>query len=206
MPQPVEIVQCPCPTCSSMLTPPYPGGGRVVCPQCRWTGEIYLFKRFPLDTAAAESALPEDATCIHHPTKKATAICAGSGDYICSLCAVEVNGETFSAEYLNKAGKAKFGKAFDRYLPRPDSVIYLLAITILIPGVDYVTFPLACVWIPYAFFLYFKALRMRRENDLFRIVMPRYRMVTIPIYLTLIGLAWLGVAIAVLVAVLSRRS
>lgn len=206
--RPIEILQWPCPICGGTLTPPYPVGGKTVCPKCRWTGDAFLFKRLPIAVTAAESALPEDSACIHHPTKKATAICAGSGDYICSLCAIDVDGQTFSAEFLNKnkLGKAKLGKAFDRYLPRPDSHIFVLIVcSIFVPYVDFVLLAGACFWIPYAFHLYFKALRLRRENELFNRVMPKSRVVTIPIYLSLIGLGWVAGVICLVVVLLTRR-
>src|SRR3712207_1092454 len=79
-----------CPSCRAPLDPPAPG--RTLCPRCDWRGEAYLFTAKVLAVEAAEAALPDDATCAHHPRKRATAVCAGTGDYVCSLCAVELEG------------------------------------------------------------------------------------------------------------------
>jgi hypothetical protein len=199
----IPDVRCPNPLCRAPLSPPY--NGPIECGMCRWKGELYVFDPLPVAVEHAEQALPEDSCCIHHPTKKAAAICAGTGDYICTLCAVELNGETYSAAYLDTAGKEKIGKAFDRYLERPDNTIVTLLICCFIPYVNFVLIPTAFVWIPYAVFLYFKCLRMRRENPLFARVFGKARVVTIPILLGVFSLAWVGVVIAILAALLSHH-
>src|SRR4051812_44560983 len=122
MTQALPIDYFVCPGCSVRLTPETSGATR--CPHCKWRGDAYLFAPKPLDVSQAEMALPEDAACLHHPRKKATAVCAGTGDYICALCAVEIEGQTFSAAFLDKGGKEKAKKAFDRTLPRPDRHVY----------------------------------------------------------------------------------
>jgi hypothetical protein len=196
--QPIDLAECRCPVCSGVIRPST-NGGATACPMCRWTGDVFLFKRFPVDARSAEAALPEDATCIQHPTKKATAICAGTGDYICALCAIDVNGQTYSAQYLSNKGKDTASKAFDRYLPRPDNTAYLLIVcSIIAPYVNAVLLATAGFWVPYAFYVYTKSLRMRRENDLFRRAMPTSRVFTIPIGLGIIGLCWIAMVIALL--------
>ena len=101
-----------CPGCSNILDTV--GQVRLRCPICKWVGDVYLFTPKVLDIEPAKLALPDDAACLHHPRKKAVAVCAGTGDYICSLCAVELNGQTYSANYLEGAGKQLAGSAFDR--------------------------------------------------------------------------------------------
>lgn len=190
----MSITQFHCPSCRSALEPV--SEGPTQCPACNWRGEAYFFTPLAVNVAAAEVALPDDATCIHHPRKKANAICAGTGDYICTLCEVQINGQSYSAEYLNTAGKEKIGKAFDRYLPRPDSQVLLYLLLVFVPGVNYIIVPFAFIWIPHSFFLYRKALRLRRENPLFARVVGTGRLITIAILLTVISLAWIaGVAI-----------
>src|SRR5689334_5511439 len=130
------ITQFSCPRCDSVLSPPSQGATR--CPGCGWKGEAYLFSPAAMEVQTAEHALPDDATCIHHPRKKAIAVCAGTGDYICSLCAVDLDGETFSAQYLGAAGKQKAGRAFERNLPRPDSQVVLYLLMPFIPYVNFV--------------------------------------------------------------------
>jgi hypothetical protein len=181
-----------CPFCGRQIDAA--GDGATRCLSCGWRGEIYFFNPLPIQVEHSEQALAEDATCLHHPTKKAVAVCAGTGDYICALCAVELNGETFSAAYLNTTGKdqtSKASKAFARYLDRPDSLIISLIVACFIPYVNFIFAPTSIFWIPYAFYLYAKALRMRRTDPIFRRVMGMGRVITIPILLGLLSLGWI---------------
>jgi hypothetical protein len=178
-----------CPTCFGLL--PSPVAGPTECLHCRWRGEAYAFPARQLQVDQAEAALPEDAACAHHPRKRATSVCAGTGDYICPLCAVEIDGQTYGAAYLAAGGKAKAAQAFDRTLPRPDNYIYTYLICIFIPYVNVIVIPFAFVWVPHAFVLYVRALRMRRENPLFARLMGRGRVIAIPILLTLVSVLWL---------------
>jgi hypothetical protein len=177
-----------CPSCNARLTPP--GQGLIKCPGCAWTGEVYLFRARPVTVDAGEAALPEDAACIHHPRKRATAVCAGTGDYICALCAVEIGGQTFGAAYLAAGGKDKAAQAFDRTIPRPDNQIATYLICLFVPYVNFILIPFAFIWIPHAFFLYFKALRLRRENPLFARLMSRSRVILLPILLGIVSALW----------------
>jgi hypothetical protein len=154
-----------------------------------------------LDVRTAEVALPEDATCIHHPRKKATTVCAGTGDYICSLCAVELHGQTYSAQYLATAGKALASKAFDRYLPRPDSRVALALLLLFIPGLNYLFF----LWIPYGFYNLVQAWRLRKQDDLFRRLVGSGRLVWLGILLSLISLVLAVIAVAVIIAIINRQ-
>jgi phage FluMu protein Com len=192
MAQAFAISDFVCPRCGTTLAPADPAETETRCPNCRWVGQVYLFQRMPVNSIAAESALPEDATCMHHPRKIATAICAGTGDYICSLCTIDLNGQTYSADYLNNGGKETLGKAFSRTLPRPDSQIRLYLVGLfIIPYVDIILAIFAFLWIPHAFMLYSKALRMRREDKLFARVMSKSSVIGLPILLSLVGLGWI---------------
>jgi hypothetical protein len=182
-----------CPICSQPLEDRI--GARAFCMACGWKGQAYVFTPLPIVVEHAEHALPEDATCMHHPTKKATAVCSGTGDYICSLCAIELNGRTYSAEYLNNKGKDEVGKAFDPYLARPDSQIIMCLYCCFIPYLNVVFVPTAFVWIPWSVFLYVKALRMRRTNPIFARAMGMGRVIGIPIWLGIFAAGWIiGVA------------
>ncbi len=192
-----------CPGCS--ITLDTATQGRIRCPQCYWTGEVYTFAPRIVEVEAAALALPEDATCLHHPRKKAVAVCAGTGDYVCSLCAIELNGQTYSADYLNGAGKEMAGKAFDRVLPRPDSRILLYMLLCFIPYVNVIFITFAFIWIPHAVFLYFKAIRLRRDSEILRRVIGRGSLIAIPILLGIFSLAWIGGVIAIIVAIMQQR-
>ena len=184
----------PCPTCSAMLSTPAPGA--TACPRCGWAGEAYLFNPKPITAAAAEMALPDDAACLHHPSKRATAVCAGTGDYICSLCSVEIEGNTYSAQYLDAGGRAKAAKAFDRKLPRPDRYIYTYLILLFVPYVNFILIPFTFLWVPHAYILYRRALKERRENPLFARLMSKRDVIVLPTLVSIVAIAWLAGVIA----------
>ena len=199
MPATQQIIsQFTCPGCSAILMPT--GHGATRCLSCGWRGEAYLFTPSMIVASGAEAALPDDATCIHHPSKKATAVCSGTGDYVCSLCAVDINGQTYSAEYLNGAGKATVGKAFDRRLRRPDSQARLYMVLFLIPYANVV----GAFLIPHGFILYARALRLRREDELFARLMSKTSVVLLPILLSLIGLFWIFIIVVLTMTILRQ--
>ena len=107
-----------CPHCKTQLETP--SGVESYCPRCQWTGTAHLFHAIPVTAQRAEEALPDDATCTHHPAKMAVTVCEGTGDFVCALCHVELDGRSYSIQYLDKGGRDKAAKAFDRYLNRPD--------------------------------------------------------------------------------------
>src|SRR3569623_704123 len=120
-----------CPKCAWAYAPAQPGA--TECPHCHWRGKAYTFSPRQVEIVSAETAIADDAACLHHPRKKAVAVCAGTGDYICSLCAIELNGTTYSAQYLNAGGKETVGKAFDRTIKRPDTQVYTYLLCCFIP-------------------------------------------------------------------------
>jgi hypothetical protein len=192
-----------CPGCNASLDLVL--RGRVRCSRCQWVGDTYSFNPRVLEVQESVGALPEEATCIHHPRKKAVAVCAGTGDYVCALCAIELNGQTYSAEYLNTAGKTLALSAFDRTLPRPDSQIMLYLLCCFIPYVNVIFLAFAFIWLPHAVFLYLKLLRARRENEILRRVVGTGRVIAIPILLGIFTLAWIGGIVAIAITLMNRR-
>jgi hypothetical protein len=191
-----------CPGCASILSLAQPGPTR--CPRCGWKGEAYQFSPKEVDVTAAATALPDEATCLHHPTKKATAVCAGTGDYICSLCAIDVNGQTYSAQYIESGGKEKVGGAFAQTLPRPDRRIHVYLLLLFVPYIDVIFLLGAFLWIPHSFVLYARALQMRREDPIFARLMGTTSVVLLPIVLALVGIGWLVGVAALVVFLLSK--
>jgi hypothetical protein len=185
-----------CPSCLTTLSSL--AQGDTSCPRCGWKGEVFTFSPSELQIEAAEAALPDEATCINHPSKKATTVCAGTGDYICSLCAIEVKGQTYSAQYIDTTGADNLKAAFKQTYSRPDRRINLFLISVLIPGVNYVTVPFAFLWIPYCFVLYRRAMKMRREDPLFEQLMGTSYVVIIPILLVLFAIGWLVGAVSLI--------
>lgn len=138
-----------CPKCGAQNSPASLDNEWNQC-RCGWKGRVYLFRPIKYDAAQPEQALPENAACAHHPDKKAVAVCEGSGNYICALCVVEIDGKTYSVQHVDAKGKASFGKSFDRTMKRPD--YYIPAILLF--------FGLAPFLFPFLIILY---LRMRRQ-------------------------------------------
>jgi hypothetical protein len=204
MPEAIAITGFVCPRCGQALKADQPSQPSIACVRCNWIGEAYHFWRLPADVTSAEAALPEDAVCIHHPRKKAVAVCAGTGDYICSLCAIELNGQTFSAEYLSNAGRATLSRAFDRFLPRPDSYVMTYFICYFIPYVDFALALFAFLWLPHCVILYRRALQMRKENEIFRRAMGSQRVIAIPILIGLGAIVWL-VSVGLVIAYWSGK-
>ena len=175
-----------CPGCTTRLEPQQ--GDREVCSSCGWTGSVMLFRPVDLHVDEAEEALPEDAVCVHHPTKRAVAVCSGTGDYICSLCSIEVEGQTFSAAFLNTKGKKQTRKMFDRYLARPDSTVVLFLLLCIFPGVNVYWALGTPVWLPLGFMKLAGARRLRRENPLMSRLISPARLVLLSVLLTLFAI------------------
>ena len=154
-----------CPRCGRNLLPE--AEGATSCPSCRWHGEAYLCNPVAVEIEAAKAVLPDDAACVHHPTKQAVAVCAGSGDYVCSLCAVPLDGETYSAQYLSKGGKKKAEKAFERRLARPDRELSLCLVLCLL-----VVFA-APICLPLAIRSLVRMIRQRRTDPVYRRIVGR---------------------------------
>jgi hypothetical protein len=156
---------------------------------------VQRFNPRPLTLDQPEQALPDEAVCAHHPNKRAEAICAGTGDYICSLCAVTVNGQTFSATYLNRpdAQQQMAGK-WEQDLPRPDRRIRWLILLSIFPYCQAVAAPIFLIW---AGFEYVRMLRMRKAHPLYARLVSQSVVVIAPILILLVAGIWLAVAAAI---------
>ncbi|MFO7898495.1 MAG: hypothetical protein R6V58_05485, partial [Planctomycetota bacterium] len=173
-----QVTEFTCPRCRRVLEPPE-NRELVRCAVCSWKGRVRLFRPLEMRVEPSVDALPEDAVCVHHPKKLAVAVCEGSGDYICSLCAVELNGKTYSAQYLSKAGQDELAGSFDRYLERPDRA----ATTYLVVSVLF--WPLAVVLIPMAIYQYVRIIRLRKKSDIFRRVQRKGSVVLLAVFVVL---------------------
>lgn len=180
-----------CPKCSAALRP-VGEETRVRCDICSWRGLAFLFEPLTVRAQKAEQALPDDAVCVHHPSKRAECICEGTGDYICALCTIELDGKTYSAQYLSKAGKERASEAFDRHLPRPDREIglYLLLCVFFFPAI--------IVWAPFAIYWFFRMLSLRNKNPLYRKVLGRGEIAVVAIIIAGVILTGGIIAVAIL--------
>jgi hypothetical protein len=199
----LDITHFGCPQCSSELEP----GGEVGahCGRCGWTGQAMLYRPVALQVEPAREALPEDAVCAHHPTKRAEAECAGSGDYICDLCSIRIEGLTYSAQYLEAGGKNKIAKAFERYLQRPDGTVVLFMLLCFLPYVNVLWLLGMPAWIPIGYSYLGKARRLRQQDALYARIVSPGRIVWLSVIFTLFALfmllAVVGIAVAIIVEI-----
>lgn len=112
----------------------------------------------------------DHAICATHPTKRAIATCAGSGDYICSLCRVRIDGKDYSVHYVDRAVNDKKSPLVINTLNRPDRMVRnMLILSVFL-------FPLSLVFFVISFLNVNKVNQLRVENPLFaEVVSPRYR-------------------------------
>lgn len=198
---PAESMSVPCPRCGRSLDAMLGQLDRQACYGCGFRGRVGVFAPVPRDEArAAEVALSDEAKCIHHPTKQATAVCEGTGNYICSLCAVQVKGATYSVDFINQGNLKDLAEQFERKLVRPDTAAMYYACFCIFPYPG-VLGPVLCPlgWIRFA-----RHQRMLREAGLYSKVVGRGRSVWLVVVLlaaTLAtGLVWLGIVMAILSA------
>lgn len=184
--------QIACPRCSDPLTPE-DGAARCLC---GWRGDVLLFDPAPrTDVDQASVAMPEDSVCVHHPNKRAEVVCTGTGDYICSLCAIEVGGKTYSAAFINRGGVTDLAEHFDRRLPRPDRFIIVLVLLSLIPlslaaASPYLAIAGAIPW-GWALYKYAHLRRLRRENQVLRRMVGTSTVYLLPVVLAAWALMYL---------------
>lgn len=182
-----------CPKCAVVLEL-NASGGFTTCPYCNWEGEVHLFEPAAPQIDAPANALPDHAVCTHHPTKRAVEICAGSGDYICSLCAIELEGRVYSADYVNRVGAGSLGQHFQRHLPRPERGAMALPLLAVLPCLWWVA-PILVVW---AAVLCVRAIRQYRTDPLYQRVVSLPVLILAPCAIGLVCLGGLVAAVALL--------
>lgn len=138
--------------------------GKLACSNCKWSGEVWFHDPLPMQFALAEEALNEDARCVVHPTKKAAAVCAGTGDYICSLCSIQVDDQTYSAGYIDEHGKEKIEARYNREIARPDRLLVWMLVLCFFPY-PMIAVPVA---IPIGCYQWWKMVKQRRANESYR--------------------------------------
>lgn len=194
----LEINEIICPRCGIGMAAH--SGEEMRCPHCDLKTQTLLFRPLPLLVEHPTPAGPEDATCAHHPTNRAVAICAGTGDYICSLCHVALDGKSYSVQYLEGAGKPALTKSYTHYLPRPDTEIITMAVFTML-----VSF-LGVILIPLMMIRFFTVRKLRRDNPLYARLVGPGRMVWLGIVTFGMGaIAALGV-LAIVAAIVINNS
>ena len=180
------ITSVACPGCSVPLD--VADDEKRRCSNCGWRGNILAFRPLQLKVDAGQAALPEDATCVHHPAKRAESICAGTGDYICALCTIEHEGQTFSADYFSSSGAATAAAAFERTLARPDSSVVLYMGLCLIPYVNVIWLIGWPVWVVRGWIKLAHAAQLRREDPILRRLVSRARLIFLSVIFAIVTL------------------
>ena len=139
-------------------------GEWLTCDACGWSGRVFWFSPEERTAEVGAAATPDDAVCAHHPGRRAEAVCAGSGAYVCPLCAVELNGQTFDVAYVEAGGATDLQAALKRELPRPDRHAIQCAFLPIIPVCWFVG-PL--FWIA-SLALAARHFRLRKTDPLYR--------------------------------------
>ncbi|MGC8560324.1 MAG: hypothetical protein ACP5O1_06550 [Phycisphaerae bacterium] len=197
------MTQISAPISAEPMSPPCPRtncretlrkvGDRWKCPQHPNTPFVVdEFAPIPLQISQADAATEEHAVCAHHPEHRAIAICAGTGNYICALCTVEIDGNTYSVQFLDSPpGRSVVAQRFTSVLPRPDRIVWQMLACILILPITVPMLFLFFIWVPIGLVNWFRVLRMRRRSTLYR------RMVRMPhVVIMLLGLLlWLAAGV-----------
>ena len=98
------------------------GGGdapvELTCSSCGAQLTVYRFpalmRQLPLETSEASKAQADEATCYHHPERRAEAVCETCGRFLCGLCGIHFNGQTLCPACLALRQTA----AADAHIPR----------------------------------------------------------------------------------------
>lgn len=169
------------------------------CRSCGWQGQIFAFNPIEHKIEYAQAAMADDAVCLHHPTKRATTVCAGTGDYICSLCAIELDGKIYGAHYLSTAGIEVARMAFTNRLPRPDSEVLIACITSI--PFFYVSPFIFC----YGLWRLIEAFKLRRTNPLFAQVVSVQRLVMLGVLGCVIAFSGLAGFVVIVAEIAKHR-
>ena len=165
-----EGVAVRCPSCGM----PLPATaetlvGRQVCGSCGKACYAGAFDPPPaVEVGQPVPVGPDDVACANHPNFAARHVCAGSGTYICDLCAVTLDGEVLAVQYLDGAGKQKLDRRAATSLKRPDRLVTgMMAVSLL------VFFPIWWLLTPVVWWQVAVHRRMLRENADYAEVVPR---------------------------------
>lgn len=187
--------QCPRTGCRQTLRKV---GDRWKCPQHPNTPFVVdEFSPVPMLAPQAETATEEHAVCAHHPEHQAIAVCAGTGNYICALCTVEIDGKTYSVQFLDSPpGQSVVAQRFTSVLPRPDRIVWQMLASLLILPLTAAMLFLFFIWVPVGVVNWFRVLRLRGRSNLYR------RIVRMPqVVIMLLGLLlWLVAGVILVVA------
>jgi len=137
-----------CPRCRIALPwELYNTPGFVPCPSCGV--EIYAAV-FPaasegMSKGSAGDALldGQDASCFHHPSKKAVVVCDMCGRFLCALCSIELGGQRVCSACIASAKKkGKLGKLQNRRTLHDELALALALVPAVLVWPTIITAPL----------------------------------------------------------------
>jgi hypothetical protein len=135
----------------------------VPCLHCGVATQVLIFPALfrppPLPDAGVD-ALPAEATCFYHPSKKAVIPCDACGRFLCALCDVEWHSRHYCMSCLEKVHKGE-----DPHAPQARRMLYdNLAISVAILPLFFLIpfFFITLLTAPAALYLSIKALRQPR--------------------------------------------
>ncbi len=187
-----------CPACAGTMV--LAANATLHCIRCRMQVYGDIFNPVVPVIHSPELALSEHATCVYHPQKRAVTVCQGTGSFICALCAVEIKGKVYSAQYLESSvGKKAMDGIASRFLSRPDRVLKNIFVAMFIPYVNALILAPFPFWAIYGYVQCRKMADLRRRDVLYHELVGKWRIVSGAILLSLILAGWLmGVLVLVL--------
>lgn len=158
----VDPLQVPCPRCQQPIPIPDPTGSmletQLQCPSCQKTFHFYGFpalkRRLHSGDRPARIEDDQEASCFFHPDKRATAICAECGRFICDLCKVEEQGQILCPTCLDRHLTEAKAAQWTTSAPRYDNLALTAAVVPFVIGF----FP-AVIGIPLTFYYIYRGIR-----------------------------------------------
>ena len=171
-------------------------GGVWTCRRHKGDFTVEKFNPIAFNLQPVEAAAEDHAHCANHPGRSAVALCAGTGNYVCALCAARLGGEVYSVQFLDSpTGRPLFPQRFPGRLRRPDRLDRLLvhgllngAGTLVLAGLFFIVVPVGIVFSS-------RAIRLRKSDPLYRRLVPRRKIaamiIATGIWIVLGWLFWL---------------
>lgn len=147
-----------CARCGLSMWPIPQQSGEERCDRCREPVEIHLFPAYhtgPSVSRASTLVDTSEASCFHHPDKRAEAVCEGCGRFLCGHCACDWNGASFCLTCLHNLRESGDKRLVNRVFHK-DSMALSLAFW---PPVSIIGLYFTFFTAPAALFLAIAALR-----------------------------------------------
>ena len=140
-----------CPKCQRPLPARFGNHEGMPCYQCEAELDVWVFPAFfhePEVKLAQTLDIEGDASCFHHPTKKAEIVCDACGRFLCALCDLEVHGRHICPTCLNSEQdkEGSLGAPLSKTITRHDKMCLQTSLVMLL------FLPLAVVMTPIIWF------------------------------------------------------